>query len=231
MSTRDWITFWNSKHSIYVNVRHCHAHYRRIADDIRRTVPAGGAVLDYGCGEALFADRVAEHAGRLVLCEATSNVRATLTTRFSGSPKIEVRAPEQIAEIPDGTFDVIVMHSVAQYLTLAVLDELLARFRRLLKPGGLLVLGDVIPLKITAVTDGLALLCFGASEGFFGAAILGLVRTAFSSYWQLRTTLGIARYSEADMLAKLKDAGYLPKRSAENIGHNPARMTFLAWAV
>ena len=228
MTTRDWISFWNAEHSIYVNARHREAHYRRIADDIRRYVPAGGVVLDYGCGEALAADRVAEAAGRLVLCEAAPNVRATLTARFFGNAKIEVRAPDEVAAMPDGAFDLIVMHSVAQYLIGAVLDALLARFRRLLKPGGLLILGDVIPLKVSAVTDALSLLRFGARESFFIAAILGLVRTVFSSYWRLRATLGIARYGEADMLAKLHASGYLPKRAAENIGHNPARMTFLA---
>ena len=55
----DWIAFWDSEHSIYVNARHRDVHYRRIAQDIRAHLPAGAAVLDYGCGEALHADIVA----------------------------------------------------------------------------------------------------------------------------------------------------------------------------
>ena len=43
-------------------------------------------------------------------------------------------------------------------------------FRRLLKPGGLLVLGDVIPHKLSALEDARTLLRFGRQEGFFWAA-------------------------------------------------------------
>jgi hypothetical protein len=91
------------------------------------------------------------------------------------------------------------------------------------------VLGDVIPLKVSAVTDAMALLRFGAREGFLTAALLGLVRTVFSSYWRLRSTLGLARYDEKDVLATLATAGFVAKRANHNIGHNPERMTFLAW--
>ena len=63
-SASDWIAFWDGKHSIYVNARHEAAHFRRIAEDIRALCAATAAcMLDYGCGEALSADRVAEPAG------------------------------------------------------------------------------------------------------------------------------------------------------------------------
>ena len=44
-------------------------------------------------------------------------VRAALGRRFGNNPKIEVRAPEEIAALPPGSLDVVVLHSVAQYLT------------------------------------------------------------------------------------------------------------------
>ena len=110
----DWIAFWDSEHSIYVNARHRDVHYRRIAQDIRAQLPPGAAVLDYGCGEALHADLVAAVARRLILCEAAPMVRAALGRRFGNNPKIEVRAPEEIAALPPGSIDVMVLHSVAQ---------------------------------------------------------------------------------------------------------------------
>jgi len=58
----DWISFYDFKHSvIYVNARHRDVHYRTIAEETRAYVPSPSAtVLDYGCGEALSADLVAE---------------------------------------------------------------------------------------------------------------------------------------------------------------------------
>jgi SAM-dependent methyltransferase len=228
MATSDWISFWDSEHSIYVDARHRSAHFSRIAEDIRRFAPAGGTMLDYGCGEALSADRVAEPTARLILCEAAPNVRAALAARFAGNSKIAVRKPEDVAAITARSLDVIVMHSVAQYLSGEELDALLKTFHRLLKPGGLLVLGDVIPRRLLALGDALALLRFGSEEGFLWAAVRGLLRTYFSPYRRLRKSLGLARYNELEMTEKLEAAGFSAKRAHTNIGHNRRRMTFLA---
>jgi SAM-dependent methyltransferase len=227
-TVRDWVAFWDTKHSIYVNARHHQAHYQRIADDLRRYVPRGGAVLDYGCGEALAAEQIARPAGRLVLCEAAPALRTTLTQRFAGNGKIAVATPDQVAAMLPQSLDLIVMHSVAQYLTPEELDAQLAVFRRLLKPDGVLLLGDVIPTTVSAATDAMALLRFGASDGFFFAALFGLVRTALSNYRSLRSKLGLSRYDERAIMEKLQSAGFAAVRAADNVGHNPARMTFLA---
>src|SRR5262245_50591991 len=138
----DWIAFWDSKHSIYVNARHRDVHYRTIAQDIRALLPSGAVVLDYGCGEALSADIVADGERRLILCEAAPKVRAALAARFAGHGVIEVRSPDDTAALPSASLDAVVMHSVAQYLAPEELDRLLALFRRLLRPGGLFILGD-----------------------------------------------------------------------------------------
>src|ERR1700694_1752957 len=173
----EWIAFWNSKHSIYVNVRHRDVHYRTIARDIRGQVPAGARVLDYGCGEALHADLIAASARELTLCEAAPMVRAALARRLGAHPRIAVRSPQEVTALPADSFDVIVMHSVAQYLTPLELDALLADFRRLLGIDGLLILGDIVPPHVAAATDAMALLRFAAANGFLGAALVGLVRT------------------------------------------------------
>ncbi len=125
MPSSGWIEFWDTKHSIYVNARHEAAHFRRIAEDIRAYAPERGVMLDYGCGEALSADRVAEPVSRLILCEPAPNVRVMLGARFAGNDKIAVRKPEDVAMMPAGSMDAIVMHSVTQYLSARELDALL----------------------------------------------------------------------------------------------------------
>lgn len=225
----DWIAFWDSKHSIYVNARHREVHYRLIAEHIRAYVPPASSVLDYGCGEALSAGIIADAAALLILCDAAPKVRAGLAARFTGRRTIEVRSPEAVAELPDTSLDVIVMHSVAQYLTTSVLDTQLALFRRLIRQDGLLILGDIIPPDVSAATDAMALLRLASNNGFLVAALLGLARTvALTDYWRLRSNLGLTRYREADIVAKLDAAGFAAHRAPANIGHNPARMTFLA---
>jgi cyclopropane fatty-acyl-phospholipid synthase-like methyltransferase len=225
----EWVAFWDSDHSIYVNARHRDVHYRAIAQDIVRRVPSPtSTVLDYGCGEALHADRVTAAAGRLILVEAATTVRAALSARFKDSRAIDVRSPEEIRALPDHSIDLIVMISVSQYVSKPELDDLLATFRRLLKADGALLIGDVVSPDVSVMTDVLALLRFARRNGFLGAALRGLVRTLLSDYRRLRTTLGLTLYREAEMLEKVRAAGFAVRRAEANVGHNQARMTFLA---
>jgi SAM-dependent methyltransferase len=226
----DWISFYDFKHSvIYVNARHRDVHYRTIAEDIRAYVPSrDAAVLDYGCGEATSADLIADACGHLTMVEAAPNVRAALAARHAGNAKISVLTPEQAAAQPAASFDLIVLHSVAQYLSEAELDGLLATFRRLLKPTGLFILGDIIPPRLGAPAAALALLRFGAANGFFFAAVGGLMRIFVSDYLKLKSTVGLSHYEETAMLEKFRRAGYAAERAKRNIGHNQLRMTFLA---
>ena len=62
--TSEWLAFWDSSHSIYVNARHKDAYYRLIAPQIAALVPSPVArVLDYGSGQALHADVVSPTNG------------------------------------------------------------------------------------------------------------------------------------------------------------------------
>ncbi len=225
----DWLAFWDSRHFLYANARHKDVHYRLVAQAIAALVPSGEArVLDYGSGEALHADLVAEAAGELMLSEAAPGLRARLEKRFAGHSKIRVVAPHEIARLPEHSLDLIVMHAVAQYLTAAGAGALFALFHRLLKPEGLLVVSDVMSPEVTAATDACALLRFGKANGFFFAALWGLLRTLLSDYWRLRSRIGLTRYAEAAMIEKLGAAGFVAERAPANIGHNQARMTFYA---
>ena len=228
----DWVKFYDFKHSvIYVNARHRDVHYRRIAEDIRTYVPSPSAqVLDYGCGEATSADLVAGACAQLVLVEAAPNVRASLTMRYAGNSKIAVIAAEQAAALPKASFDLVVMHSVAQYLSQAELDRLLAMFRTLVMADGLFILGDIVPPHFAAPAAALSLLRFGAANGFFWAAAFGLVRIFTSDYLRLKKTAGLSHYTEAAMLERLRKAGFKAERAKRNIGHNQWRMTFLCRA-
>ena len=225
-----WIDFYDFKHSvIYVNARHRDVHYRTIAQDIRGYIPSPSAhVLDYGCGEATSAELVANACAQLILVEAAPNVRAALKARHEGNAKIAVLTPDQAAALPAGSFDLIVMHSVAQYLSGAELERLLGVFRRLVKPAGTVVIGDVVPPRLAAPRAALALLRFGAGNGFFWAAAGGLLRIFVSDYLRLKKMVGLSHYTEAAIRAKLKAAGFAAQRAQRNIGHNQKRMTFLA---
>jgi SAM-dependent methyltransferase len=224
---KSWLDFWNTENPIYANDRHKVLHYQRIAKDISTLISdRDSIVLDYGSGEALCADLVANHCTRLFLCDGAPNVREKLTAQFAENRKISVQSPEDVAKLSDNSLDLIVMHSMAQYLDLSTFEDLLKTLSEKLKPGGRLVLGDILPKDLSPITDAKALLAFGASGGFLIAAFSGLVRTALSDYRKIREQLGLATYDEAEIIALLEKHGLTARRLEHNPGHNQARMAF-----
>lgn len=225
----NWRDYWNQDTPIYVSERHKLLHYRLVANDIIGLIPSPeAAVLDYGCGEALFADRIAVKCGHLYLSDAAPLVRERLDERFGQNNRITVLAPEEIATLPDASLDLIVVNSLLQYLSLEELRGLLKLWHGKLKSDGRLILADVIPPDVSPVTDAKALLSLAWQGGFLKSALLGLGRTAFSEYRKIREEIGLAQYTEEDIADIAGEAGFSIERMPRNLGHNPARMTFVA---
>src|SRR5438128_6386544 len=225
----DWIDYYDSTHTIYASKRHRDVHFDLIASDIIGYISSPGAVvLDYSCGEALSAGRVAEACAKLILAEPAPGVRRRLIARFAPNTKIRVRSLDDLKHMAEQSVDLAVMNSVAQYMTPGELDAAFAVIRRLLKPGGRLILGDILRPEVGMIRDVLALLRFAAGHGFLKDAFYGLASTALSDYRQLRSRIGLQRYGESEMIAKLAEAGFSATRAPKNIGHNPWRMTFVA---
>ncbi len=224
-----WRDYWNSDTPIYVNDRHKIVHYTRIANEVLALLPEPGLnVLDYGCGEALASDRVAPATGHLYLCDGAPLVCRRLSERFGGIGNVTVLTPEETDRIDPGSIDLIIVNSLIQYLKKPELEAAMAVWHGKLARNGRLLIADVIPGDVGPLTDALALVRLAATNGFFFAALGGLVRTALSDYSRIRAELGLSHYSEAEMLALLADAGFTVVRHHPNLGHNQARMAFMA---
>ena len=225
----EWIDYYDSTHTIYASKLHRDLHFHLIAKDIIGYIASPDAVvLDYACGEALFAAKVAEACGKLILAEPAPGVRGRLIARFAPNTKIRVRSLDDLRQMAEKSVDLVVMNSAAQYMTPAELDAAFAVIMRILKPGGRFVLGDILRPEVGMGRDVLALVRFAYKHGFLRDAMAGLISTALSDYRDLRKRVGLQRYSESEIIAKLAAAGFTASRAHSNIGHNPWRMTFVA---
>src|SRR3979411_2352449 len=225
----EWIDYYDSTHTIYASRLHRDLHFQLIARDIIGYISSPDAVvLDYACGEALSAAKVAEVCGKLILAEPAPGVRGRLIARFAPNTKIRVRSLDDLRKMEEKSVDLAVMNSVAQYMTPAELDSALVVIRRLLKPGGGLVLGDILRPGVGMARDVIALLRFALTHGFLKDALIGLISTALSDYRQLRSRVGLQRYREAEMIAKLAAAGFTASRAHFNFGHQPSGITVVA---
>jgi len=95
----DWIDYYDSTHTIYASKHHRDLHFEVIARDIIGYISSAAAtVLDYACGEALSAAKVADACDKLILAEPAPGVRGRLIARFAPNTKIRVRSLGRPAE-------------------------------------------------------------------------------------------------------------------------------------
>ncbi|GLR87770.1 class I SAM-dependent methyltransferase [Bradyrhizobium iriomotense] len=225
----EWIDFFDSTHTIYASRLQGDPHFELIARDIIGYIRSPDAVvLDYACGEALSAAKVADACAKLCLAEPAPGLRGRLAARFASNTKIRVHSLDELKNMDENSVELVVMNSVAQYMTPAELDSAFDVIHRLLKPSGRFVLGDILRPEVGMIRDVLALLWFAAAHGFLRDALAGLITASLSDYRHLRNRIGLQRYAEDEMIAKLGSAGFRATRAPRNIGHNPWRMTFVA---
>ncbi len=163
-----------------------------------------------------------------MLCEAAPHLRQSLKERFQDNEKIAVLSPDEAAALPDGSADLIVMHSVAQYLTKDEAHDLFVLFRRLVARTARSCSAmwssrtsrrSPMPPRFWVLPP---------RTDFSSRPCSGSCARMLSGYWKLRQQAGLTRYSEDEIVAALKAAGFSAERAAHNLGHNQARMTFVA---
>jgi len=222
-----WIDYWDGAPTIYVNARHKRVHYDAIADGLVARLDGAKNVLDYGCGEALVSERVAAACERLYLYDAAASVQAGLQQRFAGNAAITVLSDVDLAQLESGSIDLVIANSVIQYLDRAVLLSAIETWKRIVRPDGRILIADVIPPSVGPLVDAMALLRLAGRNGFFLAAMAGLVRTYFSDYKKIREQLGLTRFEEPEFVAFMRENGLEARRVRPNVGHNQARMAFI----
>ena len=224
-----WVDFWNSTHSIYVNNAHKHAHSRRLLEDIIELISDDDlSVLDFGCGEALYAEDLARKCSKLLLVDSSNNIRNMLVSRTFGNESIIIKDVAECYDLKDESLDLIIVNSVFQYLNSDDTKNILKLFNKKIKKNGKLVIADVIPPDLSMISDVISLLQFAWSNGFFVISLLGLFKTYFSDYKKLRQEVGLSVYSVVDFKDLLFQNGFNAKLMDRNFGHNQGRNCFCA---
>lgn len=135
---------------------HQHRHemrYDLVAAQVRRHLPAGGRVLDIGCGSALVADRVRELPAHYVGLDFGGHHITYAADKYAGRSDplgaAFVRGDAERLPLADGCVDVVVLSEVIEHLLrpeLAVWE-----IARVLRPGGVLVMttnnASEVPLR------------------------------------------------------------------------------------
>jgi ubiquinone/menaquinone biosynthesis C-methylase UbiE len=101
-------------------------------ETLKRLAPQGGTVVDVGCGPSLYRGAV---SGRYI------GVDITDAPYRDGVPRdVDVVAPADAMPLADGTVDLL--FTLAAFYQMGESRDVLAEFRRVLRPGGRLLVVD-----------------------------------------------------------------------------------------
>ncbi len=140
-------------------------------------IPPNKTVLDVGCGSGALAYRLGDKSKKVIGIDLADE-RISFANRMYAKPNVSFKVMDALnLSLPDQSVDVVVSVGVVHHLPL---ESVLKQFRRVLKPGGMIIILDVYERFYRAETrfiswycmlhrDGLlkTLKTFGKMCGFF----------------------------------------------------------------
>jgi cyclopropane fatty-acyl-phospholipid synthase-like methyltransferase len=219
-----WRDYWeqidDAQHVFKVEAVDYVARVRRILGVDERT-----RVLDFGCGFGYTSIALAPSVASVAMWDASENVRRLAQKRAAGVANVGlVDLGGQCAPELQARFDLVLVHSVVQYMSTDELKAWLEKWRQMLAPGGRLVLSDLIVPGAGSPLELVSYLAFALRKGFFWNAFLkGMSETL--NYWQARKARPLTAVSREELEAWAGDRRLAIEWSSENLSHRQTRAT------
>jgi ubiquinone/menaquinone biosynthesis C-methylase UbiE len=148
-------------------------------------VPAGGWVLDVGCGEGSLSREIAETLGpdgKVIGLDISADLLELARETTSRSNVEYVKRTATALEFDDELFDIVLSCNALKFLTPLDLSKAMSEMIRVLKPGGTLLIADsddrAITFNATNVDLGEMIVSAYSRLGdpYFGRKLIGLCR-------------------------------------------------------
>ena len=130
------LSLYDAEAEAYADVNHSDRPYGRLEKFIN-AMPAGGYVLDLGCGPANFSARMIESGLRVDALDASEGMARVARERFG----VEIRVGTFDDVTGEAVYDGIWAHFSLLHAPRAEMNRHLATLARALRPGGQLLLG------------------------------------------------------------------------------------------
>lgn len=188
------------------------------------SIDSDTVVIDFGCGFGAVAERLAARGAQLRFWDSSVIMRLKASQRLAALPQASLLDLSDPGQGPRGEADLVIVNSVAQYMTLEELVSWLQRWRTMLKPGGAIVLSDIVSPGSTLFTEVRESLRFAARQHILWRTVPRLIRESVR-YTRWRNALELLRLDQSDLSRMAKEAGLKADKRPQNLTFRSNRWT------
>lgn len=218
-----WASYWeglSSRHRIFS--AESAEYVDRLLDAV--PVPREARVLDFGCGFGHTAHALAPHVGEIAVWDAASNMRRGARLTLADTRNATFVDLSDPAAAATGCWDLILVHSVVQYLPEAELQAWLGHWQRMLVPGGRLIISDIPTPASSGVRELGEMLRFASSRSMLLPALRDGIAEA-GRYQQQRATLPLTRLTMETLERRAAEAGLSARLLPVNLSYRRGRIS------
>ena len=215
----NWIEYW-SQETQFVCDHHMHLSYQATYEDFKSYVDSSDSILDFGCGEGLFASQLSQNCNTLFLYDAAESILDRIRLNNNHSNVKIVNSYQDIKIL-----DLVLISSISQYIPEQEFIEILKNLKSSIVPNGKIIISDIIPLKNSILIEALDLLKIAIQNGFFAIAILKILSSLLGNYSKVRRLLPLTKYDINRFQRNMEQLGFLCKVQENNLGLNSNRLT------
>ena len=218
-----WAAFW----SVSPDSKCVQVEARDFIERLSVAVPLDGSeiVLDFGCGFGHVARELAPSVQRIDVWDASPLALAAARRQVAGLSSARVDLTDPSAD-PTGEYDLVLVNSVVQYLTVPDLSTWLSRWRAMLRPAGRIVIADVPCGATSTPRETLGWIVFCARRHVLRSALAHGASSA-RRYRTASQQAPLLQLEWADLDRMAHAAGLALRPLPANLSHRPRRLSMV----
>lgn len=204
----NWESFWSSNPDLFGTVMEKNAAFFVEILMNKNLIKSEDSILDYGCGFGSLANQLKNRVGAYIGVDISEKCIHYCQQKFKETRSFHFTtidsggATSGLTELIDQSnkFDAIIILSVIQYFpNLDKVENLLKDAKKLLSPGGKIILADVIQSEKGLWKDAYSNLKNSIQKRYFLSFMQFMMKARFSNYNKFRIRNNLLNVSETEI--------------------------------
>ena len=221
----NWSSFWKKQNDAFNRVMEVATgfFYKQLIK--RHPLRSGDAVLDYGCGPGLLINNLLASGVDVTGADINEYFLQQNRTKFPGVEFIHLSGAPEVTFTRQ--FDCIILLSIAQYFnSLNDVESVVRSLKRCLKPGGKIIIADVLDEHTSSAKDAIGIFTQCISRGRVIAFAKFILYLIMSDYRQTSRNNQLLLLSP-EFVKQMAERNGLVVEEAKGMTPHPTRSNYI----